>query len=382
MSKLRWLALAVIIAAVSLARASNEAEFNPPSGIPADVWQYFVPRDNPVTSAKVELGRQLFFDKRLSIDSSVSCATCHDPKLAFTDGRPVAQGVGARLGKRNSPTLLNSMFNAGQFWDGRAESLEAQAIQPLINVDEMGNASHEQVVSRLRSLPQYVARFNDVFGSEITIDSLARALASFERTLISSDSPFDRFIAGDLDAMSDEARRGFAIFRGKARCTVCHSISQFSLQSFPFFTDQMFHNTGVAVNDHAFEPLAKQLSAAGKGTVDSSELLSIARREGSSSLGRFMTTGDSLDMGAFRTPSLRDVELTAPYFHDGSAKTLLDVVKFYTKAGNNNLNRDWELQSLSLTDTEQQELVEFLKSLTSDHTRRLVATESARVIAQ
>ncbi len=377
-SKLKFMALAITVAAVSMARANGETEFSSPDGIPAEVWRYFVPRDNPVTPAKVELGRLLFFDKKLSVDGSVSCASCHDPKLAFTDGKPVAEGVAGRLGKRNSPTLLNSMFNAGQFWDGRAESLEAQAIQPLINPDEMGNKSHDQVVGRLRAIPQYAARFKKVFGSEITIDLVAKAVASFERTLVSANSPFDRFAGGDLDAMSEEARRGFALFRGKARCTVCHSVSQFSLQAFPFMTDQMFHNTGVAVNDRSFEPLAGLLSRAGKNVTAPEEMISIARREGSASLGRFLSTGDSLDIGAFRTPSLRDVELTAPYFHDGSAKTLADVVKFYMKGGKNNLNRDWELQSLTLTETEQQELIEFLKSLTSDNTRRMAAAEYAR----
>jgi cytochrome c peroxidase len=337
-----------------------------PGGIPKEVWSYYVPKDNPVTSAKVELGRQLFFDKRLSADSSISCATCHDPALAFTDGKKVAEGINRQPGARNSPTLFNAMFNSGQFWDGRADTLEAQAIQPLLNPVEMGNESYEAVIRRLESVPEYVERFKEVFGSGVTIEGVGKAIASFERTLVSGDSPYDRFVAGDRDALTDAAKRGFILFRTKGRCAICHSFNA----SFPFFTDQNYRNTGVAANSSAFEPLAREALQALRSGSSRDKLAGFGKRSGAAELGRFLITGNSLDIGAFRTPSLRDVELTAPYFHDGSARALTDVLKFYTRGGNDNPMRDWELQPLDLDDLEQQDIIEFLKSLTSDHARQ------------
>src|SRR5689334_3854328 len=186
-----------------------------PLGLPADTWEYYVPRDNPMTAEKVELGRKLFFDARLSADGKVSCASCHDPQKGFTDGKPVAEGIGGKVGVRNSPTLLNAMFNPNQFWDGRADGLEDQAIQPLINPLEMGNASHDDVVKRLRAVAEYRAGFQSVFGSEATIARVGQAMAAYERTLVAADSPFDRFTAGDAGAISNDAKRGFALFRGK-----------------------------------------------------------------------------------------------------------------------------------------------------------------------
>jgi cytochrome c peroxidase len=358
---------------------SNALEIKLPPGIPFEVWDYFVPKDNPVTAAKVGLGQELFFDKRLSADGTVSCATCHDPKLAFTDGKPVAEGIHGRKGSRSSPTLLNAMFNSGQFWDGRVESLESQSKLPLVNPDEMGNASQEQVAERLRAIPEYAGRFQQVFG-DLTVNSLGKALASYERTLVTADSPFDRYRAGDSKAMSDEAKQGLFLFTGKARCTVCHTFNSIfaSTQSFHFFTDQMYHNTGVAVNDPAYAAISRKAVLLARNGPREPELQELAKEAGASSLGRFLVTGNSLDIGAFKTPSLRNVELTAPYFHDGSAATLADVVEFYVKGGNHNPNRDWELQAVSLTDAEQADLVEFLKSLTSYDVRKSAADSFAK----
>jgi cytochrome c peroxidase len=337
-----------------------------PAGIPKEVWTYYVPKDNPVTVAKVELGRQLFFDTRLSADSTISCATCHDPALAFTDGKKVATGINSRQGARNSPTLFNAMFNSGQFWDGRAETLEAQAIQPLINQDEMGNDSFEAVVRRLDAIPEYAKQFKEVFGSRVSIELVGKAIASFERTLVSGDSPFDRFVAGDRTAMTDAAQRGLFLFRTKGRCAICHTFNA----SFPFFTDQNYRNTGVAANSRAFGTLAREALKVLQDGTGLADLSWFAKQGGAAELGRFLITGNSLDIGSFRTPSLRDVELTAPYFHDGSATTLADVLKFYARGGNENPMRDWELQPLDLDDRERQEIIEFLKSLTSDHARQ------------
>jgi len=339
-----------------------------PIGIPADLWSYFIPKDNALTPAKVALGRQLFFDRRLSADGSVSCATCHDPNRAFTDGRKTAVGIGNRTGARNTPTLLNAMFNSTMFWDGRADSLEQQAILPLVNLDEMGNASHDHVVTRLAAIPEYAGQFQSVFGKAVSLDSLAKAIAAYERTLVSGNAPFDRFLAGDTRAMSEAAGRGFNLFRTRARCSVCHSLNN----SFPFLTDGNYRNTGVAANFTGFEELARR---AVNGNGEQPGALAarhneLAKQTGSAELGRFMVSDNALDVGAFRTPSLRNVELTAPYFHDGSAATLADVLRFYNQGGNTNTNRDWELQAISLSEAEQKDLIEFLKCLTSDDARR------------
>lgn len=344
-----------------------------PRGISQDLWSYFVPTDNPMTAAKVELGRMLFFEVRLSADGTVSCASCHDPNRAFTDGRALAEGIGGRRGVRNSPTLLNAMFSNGQFWDGRAGTLEEQAKLPLVNPDEMGNRSYESVVDRLSSNPEYARQFKEVFGGPPTIGGLAKAIAAYERTLISGDSPVDRYVAGEIDALSEPARRGLTLFRGKARCGVCHAFNQnFSaFATFPFFTDGNYRNTGVAMNFSGFNAMARKALAAsrdesGKATLE------LSRHERAGELGRFIFSGNTLDIGAFRTPSLRNVALTAPYFHDGSAAALEDVVRFYVKGGNENPNRDWQLEAVQLSEDEQRDLVEFLKALTSDDARRLV----------
>jgi cytochrome c peroxidase len=344
-----------------------------PRGISQDLWSYFIPSDNPMAAAKVELGRMLFFEVRLSADGTVSCASCHDPKRAFTDGRTIAEGIAGRRGVRNSPTLLNAMFNTGQFWDGRAGTLEEQAKMPLINPDEMGNRSYDSVVARLASNPEYAKQFQEVFGGPPTIGGVAKAIAAYERTLISGDSPVDRYVAGDVNALSESARSGLTLFRGKARCGVCHAFNQnfAAFATFPFFTDGNYRNTGVAVNFSGFNALARLAMAAsrdesGKGTLE------LARHERAGDLGRFIFSGNTLDIGAFRTPSLRNVALTAPYFHDGSAATLEEVVRFYLKGGNENPNRDWQLEPVPLSEGEQRDLVEFLKALTSDDARRLV----------
>jgi cytochrome c peroxidase len=340
--------------------ASTSFETKLPLGISADTWSYYVPKDNPLTEAKVRLGKELFFDKRLSADGSVSCATCHDPERAFTDGKRVSVGIHNRQGTRNAPTIINAMFNSGQFWDGRAASLEEQAVMPLINPDEMGNTSYADVVSRLQKFPEYSRQFRAVFHAEVSIEAVGKAIASFERTLISADSPFDRFQAGDFSAMSDAAKRGLLLYRTQARCNICHRISD----SYPFLSDQNFRNTGIAANHKAFERITQRAMQAVE-TFNSPMIHKLPSEDGGSELGHFVATGNVLDIGTFRTPSLRNIELTAPYFHDGSAATLKEVVNYYVKGGNENSLRDWELQALSLTEAEIDDLIEFLKALTS-----------------
>ncbi|WP_181180188.1 cytochrome-c peroxidase [Candidatus Thermokryptus mobilis] len=347
--------------AESNARVSYEVKI--PLGIPRDIWEIFVPPDNPITPEKVELGRKLYFDKRLSVDNTVSCATCHDPKFAFTDGKKVSEGVKGQKGARNAPTVLNAMFYEEQFWDGRAKTLEEQAKQPIINPIEMGMPDHDAVVKKLKGIPEYVDAFKKVFGGEITIDRIAQAIAAFERTLLTGNSPFDRFIAGDQNAISESAKRGWQLFQGKARCITCHEFNR----SNPFFTDNKYHNIGVAMNQEGFAELARKAELLVKeGKLDQRKLDELALNPAYSELGRFLVTFNPKDIGAFKTPTLRNVELTAPYMHDGSEATLLDVIEFYNRGGNENPNLSGEMRPLNLTDQEKQDLVEFLKSLTGE----------------
>ncbi|MEP7337361.1 MAG: cytochrome c peroxidase [Acidobacteriota bacterium] len=361
--RLLFVLLSLVAAGVLFApkfQAQYALKLTTPLGLPADTWEYYVPRDNLMTAAKVELGRKLFFDARLSADGKVSCATCHDPKQGFADGKALAEGIGGKVGVRNSPTLLNIMFIPNQFWDGRAGSLEEQALQPLVNPLEMGNASHGEVVNRLNALAEYRADFQSVFSGEATIARVGHALAAYERTLVAGDSPFDRFIAGNQTAIGNEAKRGFALFRGKARCSRCHTFSD----AMPFFTDFSYHNTGVAANHPNFDKLAREAFAIAGTDRDKTVIDRLAQQNGGQELGRILISYQVFDIGAYRTQSLRNVALTAPYFHDGSARRLADVVRFYNEGGKANLNREWELAPLSLTADEQSDLVAFLESLT------------------
>ena len=326
-----------------------------PRGIPVQQWRKRIPADNPITAEKVKLGEALYFDKRLSADGTVSCATCHDPASAFTDRNATAVGSRSSRGTRNAPTVLNAMFSATLFWDGRTRSLEEQAKQPLVSASEMGMQDYDAVVARVADDPDYVQRFGRVFKSKVTIDAIVKAIAAFERTQLSGNSPFDRFMVGKGNAISAAQKRGWDLFRGKAQCIQCHAFSPGS----PFFSDFDFHNTGVAMN----------------GLAHTHEIAATA------DFGRYRVTNRRGDMGAFKTPTLRDVELTAPYMHDGSQKTLLDVVRFYDRGGEANPYLDRRIGPLNLTDSEMNALVEFMRSLTSDEVlrRTQAATPQTRV---
>ena len=293
------------------------------------------------TASKVALGAKLFFDKRLSLDHTVSCATCHDPATAFTSKDTVAIGVQNRIGTRNVPTLLNARFGNSYFWDGRSPSLEEQAKQPLLSPLEMGMISEAALVKRVSAIADYRLQFRRVFGDEgITLNTVVKAIASYERTLVSRDAPFDRFIAGDVNAITPTQLNGWELFKGKAGCVQCHTFSP----STPFFTDFKFYNTGAARADQ--------------------------------DLGRFLVTRAEKDIGAFKTPALRDVELTGPYMHNGFLPTLLDVVRFYNQGGRKNPNLDARMRTLDLSETEMNEIVEFLRTLTSDEVLRRVQTSA------
>jgi cytochrome c peroxidase len=298
-----------------------------------------VPRDNPPTAQTITLGRQLFYDVRLSKDNSVSCASCHNPTLAFTDGRKVSKGVGGMSGVRNAPTLLNAAYSPLQFWDGRASTLEQQSGDPMVNSVEM-NQPHEITVSKIGKDPKYQKEFEQAFGpGAITLEQIEESLASFERTLLSGDSPFDRYaFGGDKAALTPAAVRGLAVFIDPKRgnCAVCHTID--FEHKYALFTDGKFHNTGAGID--------------GEGKF--------------SDPGRFSETRLEADRGAFKTPTLRNIALTPPYMHDGSLKTLKDVVDFYAGGGNSNSDLDKEMKAISLSGHDRTDLVALLESLTGE----------------
>ncbi len=344
--------------------------------LPKGVLEPIIPPDNPLTVERVELGKKLYFDKRLSADGTVACATCHDPTKGFSDGRPVAIGIRNQAGARNSPTVLYAGFSELQFWDGRAPSLEEQAKQPLINPVEMGQPSHDAVVKAVQAVTDYPPLFQRAFGSPtITIDRIVQAIASFERTLAPFSSPFDRFLAGEKDAISDSAKRGFQLFLGKARCVTCHEFNA----AFPFFTDNKFHNIGVAMKGN-FEQLAREAQAlVGRGKQAEAEL---THKPGVEALGRWIVTREPKDIGAFKTPGLRNVALTAPYMHDGSLRTLEEVMEFYNKGGEPNPNLDGGMRPLGLTQQEITDIVEFMKSLTDESGGKNFNWEELKALAQ
>ncbi len=287
-----------------------------PFGLPAVP----VPADNLMTAAKIALGKQLYFDSRLSLDNSMSCASCHDPKKGWSNGEPNAKGVKGERGGRNSPTVLNSAYQTFQFWDGRAPSLEEQAKGPILNPIEMAMPTAKEVETKINGIAGYRQQFREVFGTDATYDNIAQAIASFERTVLTGNSPWDRYQAGDPSAMSPSAVRGWELFKGKAHCSACHAG--------PNFTDNAFHNLGTSVE--------------------------------SKDIGREKISGLEGDRGAFKTPGLRDIAKSAPYMHDGSHVTLEEAIDFYNKGGALNEQLDEEIFALNLTDEEKKDLVTFL----------------------
>jgi cytochrome c peroxidase len=304
-----------------------------PLGLP----QVPIPDGNPPTDATIALGRRLFYDVRLSADGSLSCASCHNPTLGFSDGRRNSKGFAGKLGSRNAPTVLDAAYSPTQFWDGRAASLEDQAGGPIANPIEM-NQAHDVCVSKLDADPSYKTAFARAFGpGPVTMAKLTSAVASFERTLISGNSRFDRYeYGGDKKALNAAEIRGLEIFRDekKGDCAACHTIGSDSA----LFTDGKFHNIGVGVNDEG-------------------EL---------TDLGRYEKTHFDSDKGAFKTPTLRNIAITAPYMHDGSLKTLKDVVDFYAGGGNSNPYLDPKIKTIHLSGPERADLTAFLESLTGD----------------
>jgi cytochrome c peroxidase len=331
-----------------------------------------VPADNPMTPQKIALGSKLFNDKRFSSTGEVSCATCHDAGKAFTDSPlQTSEGINKLKGTRNAPTVVNAAYFTTQFWDGRSASLEDQSQHPFVNPIEMGLPNHEPILKIVRTDTEYVASFRQVFAVEpaaITMEHVKKAIATFERTIVAGDSPFDRYyFGGDKAAMSESAVRGFQVFLGDGRCVSCHVIEQDQA----LFTDNRFHNVGVGINriqDKVPEIAPKFIKAKAKGLDVDKAVLS---NPSTSELGRFAITEELDVLGAFKTPTLRNVEVTAPFMHDGSLKTLRDVVVHYNNGGVTNKGErvndflSGGIRELNLSDQQITDLVAFMEALTS-----------------
>jgi len=281
-----------------------------------------IPENNPMTDEKIELGKLLYFDPRLSGNNVQSCMSCHAPGAGYGDGMAKFIGFEGFNGPRNSPTIINSGYYKENFWDGRAANLEEQALGPIQSEVEM-NQNLDELVTELNAVPAYVEKFNTVFNEQISADNIAKAIAAFERTIVISDTAFDRYLQGDDDAISAEAKEGMKLFVGKASCISCHAG--------PLLSDHNYHNLGMTDDE-----------------------------------GRFAVTGNEEDKGKFRTSGLRGIGHTAPYMHDGSLETLKDVVDYYNVGGGTHANKSVLMKPLNLTDSEANALVAFLESLSGD----------------
>lgn len=300
--------------------------------IPLGLDPVKIPADNPMTPAKVELGKMLYFDKRLSKDKTISCATCHDPMLAWAEHKKSSEGIGHVFGDRNSPTVINAAYMPVQFWDGRAASLEEQALGPIENPIEMGQKM-EAVIDELAQNAEYKKLFKEIFGTD-TIDKqhVAKAIAAFERTVLSGNSPYDKFKAGDEKALTEAQQRGMNVFMEKAACSTCHAP--------PIFSNGQYYNAGVSSDREKPDP------------------------------GRMKITGKETDMGKFRVPGLREIAHTGPYFHDGSVETLEGAVSVMAKGGIDNPHLSASLKAVrdaNLTAQDIADLVEFLKALSGEY---------------
>ena len=331
------------------------------------------------TAQLAALGDKLFDDKRLSVDDTVACKTCHDPTKGFTDHRgnsATSAGVQDKHGQRNAPTILNAMFQASQFWDGRSPTLEEQAKLPILNPVEMGQRTPEDVVAKVAKIPEYSDAFKSLFGRDPTYDDIAAAIAAFERTQYSGNAPFDRFLAGNPQAISDQAQRGWTLFQGKGRCSSCHAFNVVS----PLFSDQKFHNIGIAAHVKNFSELARNALGILK-SGDTKQIDELALQTSYSELGRFLVTKNPADIGAFKSETLRNIGVTAPYMHDGSLATLFDVLDHYNKGGVPNPFLDGGMQRLALSEAEIDDLVAFLFTLTDDRFAEFNQAEMARQTA-
>lgn len=315
---MRFLTFLLFASSYVVTGAADEYKLKYPLGLKP----MSIPKGNELTAAKIELGKQLFFDARLSRDDTISCSSCHVPSKGWTDGEAFATGVRGQRTGRSAPTIINAGYSHLQFWDGRATMLEGQALGPIQSSVEM-DLTLEECVAKLNAIEGYRKQFQEVFGTEVTSPGIAKAIASFERTILSGNAPYDKFKAGDENALSAAAQRGSKLFFGKANCSACHAG--------PNFSDAAFHNIGVGMD---------------KPDPD---------------VGRFNETQLLGDRGSFKTATLREIARTAPYMHDGSLKTLEDVIEYYNKGGNANPQLDEEVFPLNLNAEQKADLVTFLK---------------------
>jgi cytochrome c peroxidase len=354
-------------------RSSNQV------GFPTVLTEYAISPAS-LRPARVALGQKLFFEPRLSGDGTVACATCHDPARAFTDGRRVSIGIHGRVGQRNAPTILNALYNKHQFWDGRVDTLEEQAALPITNPFEMGSASIGDAVSRIAGDKDYQTQFMQAFGRGVNEQDMLSAIAAYERTLASFDSPFDHFIVGEANAISESAKRGWELFNTKARCHLCHALTD-NQRDATLFMDNDFHNIGIGILRHHVAPLAQQaereLAQGHLAAIDTAAITSEM-----SVLGRFLVTKTQSDIASFKTSGLRNVLVTGPYFHDGSMQSLWDVMDHYNKGdGIADPWLDKDMQPLALTESEIDDVVAFLASLTSPQYKEVGDREYARQLA-
>ena len=360
--------LSVLIFGLVHLLASDMPETKTPLGLPAVIY----PENNPQTPEKIALGEKLFNDKRFSTTGEISCATCHDAKKAFTDSPlKVSEGINKLTGTRNAPTVINAIFFETMFWDGRSPDLEDQALHPFVNPVEMGLKDHQPILDIIKSDADYTDAFKTVFGKsgdDVTMREVTMAIAAFERTIVSGDSPFDRYnYGGEVNALTEQQKKGFDLFVNEGRCVSCHVIEQTQA----LFTDNRFHNIGVGINDIQEEvpALAGEYIKANLSVKEVDVKVLTDKR--SSELGRFALTTSFDDLGSFKTPTLRNIAVTAPYMHDGSLATLRDVVVHYNNGGvtvEGNPVNDFlsgGIRPLNLTDEEIDALVAFMEALTS-----------------
>lgn len=351
-----WYGLSILAVMASALTVSQAMEIPnaPPLGLPP----FVVPSDNPLNAIKVTLGRKLFKDKRFSADGTISCETCHDRQLAFSDGRPVAQGIKKQSGTRNAPTIVNTAYSSFQFWDGRRSSLEGQAEDPFVNPVEHGLENHDSILQVIREDAKYRALFKKAFNispAGIALEHVTKAIACFERTLLSGDSPFDRYQYGkESAALSPSAIAGLELFQGRADCVSCHRIDAQNA----LFTDNQFHRLGIGhqrIDKRLGDLAARYVNSPGRNIGKT-----LLERPESSELGRFLVTLNPNDIGRFKTPSLRNIAATAPYMHDGSIETLEAAVEMELYYRGSEAGRP-----LILTPKEKKNLVDFLRALTS-----------------
>jgi cytochrome c peroxidase len=333
-----------------------------PPGFDSVIWQAFIPQDNALTPERVALGHKLYFEKRLSADGTVSCATCHDVTRGFTDQLKTSEGIKDQIGHRNAPTTLNVALLQTVFLDGRSPTLEHQAKQPIINPIEMGMPDGQAAANAIKDDAEYQAAFQKAYGRQVNYEDIGRAIAAFERTLVFMDSPFRRFLNGDEDAISSEAKQGWKLYNEKARCATCHPMNP----SNPLGTDNRFHNVGVSARHQDFGALVKKGLKALEEDPSEQKLDELALTTDMSELGRFLVTKNRSDIGAFRTPILLNIGITPPYMHDGTVKTLWDVMDHYNKGGEPNLFLDGGMEPLALTEDEINNIVAFLFTLTDN----------------